>query len=327
MSVKIVAELSSNHNGKIENMIKLIDAAKDAGADAVKLQTYTADSITVDGDRDDLVIKDGPWKGRKLHDLYDEASTPWAWHQDLFHYAEHKGLQIFSTPFDKVAVDFLESIRAPFPIFKVSSFDVINIPLLKRLNQSYRPVYLSTGMATISEISRALDVLSECDVTLLHCISDYPARPEDMNLNRIDDLRGLFMRDVGLSDHSEGFLAAEIAVAKGATVIEKHLKLFGASGPDAAFSADPADFNDMVESIREAERACSLLNTPMPHIDLRPSLWVVKNVKAGEIADWQNVCVRRPASGLAPGLIYNLIGGRFTRDITAPEPVAEGMIA
>lgn len=325
MSVKIVAELSGNHNGKIENALRLIDAAKEAGADAVKLQTYTADSITVKGNRDDLIIKDGPWAGRTLHDLYEEASTPWSWHADLFHYADQKGIQIFSTPFDKDAVDFLEAIRAPFPIFKVSSFDIVNYPLLYRLNQSYRPVYLSTGMATDEEIDMALDCLRECDVTLLHCVSEYPAEPKDMNLGRLDEL-AKFDVNVGLSDHSPSNLAAVIAVSKGATVIEKHLKLQGCLGPDADFSLTPHAFKTMVNAVREAESACQLREAKNTYHHLRPSLWVLKNVKAGELADWSNIGVRRPSSGIDSDQIWDLVGGRFTRDVTAPEPVSEGMI-
>ncbi len=321
MSVMIVAELSGNHLGSLSRAKDLIKAAAEAGADSVKIQTYRPDTITVKGDHPSLTLTDGPWKGRTLWDLYAEAATPWEWHAELFAYAKSLGLECFSTPFDTTAVDFLESLGCPR--YKVSSFDVVNIPLLRRIAQTGKPVIMSTGMASDDELWEALRALDPYKVTLLHCVSEYPAPADSMNMGRLQHMEHRFPR-VGLSDHSMTNTAAVCAVAMGASVIEKHICLSRKDGgPDSGFSLEPHEFKEMVQAVREAQAACS---PPRVHLEptnkrLRPSLWVLKDVQAGELVTAENVGVRRPGDGIAPEYWDRLIGRGFTKDVAASTPL------
>ncbi len=326
MTVQIVAEMSGNHNGSLDRAMELVNAAKQAGADAIKLQTYTPDTITVKGERDDLLLKDGPWKGRYLWDLYAEAATPWDWHKQLFQEAERLGMRYFSTPFDLTAIGFLENLGCRR--FKVSSFDIINTPLLRRLGAERHEVILSTGMATDDDIENALYYLRECRVTLLHCISEYPAKTEIMRLRNILHLRE-FGTSVGLSDHSMSNTAAMAATAMGATLIEKHLCLKRSDGgPDSSFSLEPQEFSELVQSVRGLEAACAEPDVTPEHGNkrLRPSLWVIKDVKAGDRVTNENVAVRRPDCGMRPSDLDSVIFETFKQDVKAPAPLVEAML-
>lgn len=253
--VFIIAELSGNHNGSKDRALELVRAAKDAGADAVKLQTYTADTITMDGDHPCFKITKGPWAGRTLHDLYQEASTPWEWHADLFAEARRLGLCCFSTPFDATAVDFLESLNVP--LHKIASLEIVDIPLIKRVAATRKPVIMSTGMATLDEIDLAVKTLREggCpSLALLNCVSAYPAAAETMHLRNIPALASRYRCVSGLSDHTLGSTAAIASVALGGCIIEKHICMRRADGgPDAGFSTEPQEFAAMVRDIRECE--------------------------------------------------------------------------
>lgn len=323
MPVKIVAELSGSHNGSLERAIKLIHKAKKSGADALKLQTYTPDTLTVRGDHDSLTIKGGPWKGYKLWDLYAEAMTPWAWHPILFAEALRLGMECFSTPFDLTAVDYLEEIGCP--IYKVSSFDVVNIPLLERIAATKKPVVISCGMASFTEIYEALRLFRQ-HVTVLHCVSEYPAKPEQMNMSHLGELRRWFMNwdcSIGLSDHSMTNTAAICAVSMGATMIEKHICLAREDGgPDSGFSLEPDEFAEMVRQVRVAEAACERREETAPtHQNLRPSLWVTKDVKPGDPVTLDSIAVRRPNAGLKPCEFRKAMNKTFRVFLKAPVPL------
>ena len=320
----LVAELSANHNHSLETARKTIQAAAAAGADAVKLQTYTADTLTLDCDNEYFRIRGTAWDGLKLHELYRQAYTPWEWHADLQQTAVEAGLQFFSTPFDATAVDFLEELRVP--MHKVASFELVDIPLLEKVGRTRKPVILSTGMASIPEIEEAVAALrgAGCpDLTLLKCVSAYPAAPENMNLATLPDMRSRFGAKVGLSDHTRGTDVAIAAVALGAEVIEKHFILDRAQGgPDSHFSCEPAEFRRMAEAVRVVEQAvgapfygCSPEEEPSKVF--RRSLFVTKNMKAGETFTEENVRSIRPAHGLPPKYWRAVLGRRATRDIAA----------
>jgi pseudaminic acid synthase len=255
--VFVIAEMSGNHNQDIKKAYKIIDAAADAGADAIKLQTYTPDTMTIDCDNKYFQVKvNDAWKGQTLYELYKKAYTPWEWQPRLKKYAEAKGLIFFSTPFDATAVDFLEKMKAQF--YKVASFEIVDIPLLKRIAKTKKPVIISRGMANLDEIKLAIKTLKDngCPaVALLHCVSSYPARPEEMNLSAIPDLAKRFKTVIGLSDHTSGFTAAIAATALGAKIIEKHLTIKRSEGgPDAGFSLEPEEFKEMAGKIRIVEK-------------------------------------------------------------------------
>lgn len=321
MSVEIVAELSGNHLGDLNRAKAMIHAAKEAGADAIKLQTFRPDTIIVKGDHPSLTIQEGPWKGRTLWDLYAEAATPWEWHAELFAEAQRHDLKCFSTPFDTTAVDFLEALECPR--YKVSSFDIGNIPLIERIAKTGKPMIVSCGMATDDDIR---ELLGDGDLTLLHCVSEYPAAPESMNIELgLERLRFRFGH-IGLSDHSLTNTAAICATALGATMIEKHICLSRADGgPDSGFSLEPHEFKEMVQAVREAEQACQAPKTltKPTYEHLKPSIWITKDVEAGEVITAENVAVRRPGLGLRPREMSRVLGRVFREASKASMPLTE----
>lgn len=311
----MIAELSANHNGSIDRAEQIIRAAADAGADAVKLQTYTADTLTIPCDNEPFCIKGGLWAGRTLHDLYQEAHTPWEWTPRLMALAKDLGMDCFSTPFDATAVDFLE--KCGVSRYKIASFELVDIPLLKKVAATGKPVIMSTGMATLGEIDEAVRTLRDNgagDLTLLKCTSAYPALPEEANLRTIPHLAQAFGCKAGLSDHTMGSAVAVAAVALGATVIEKHFTLSRADGgPDGSFSMEPHEFKQMVQDIRTVEKAlgsvCYDLTAEQKGSKLfRRSLFVVEDIAAGEPFTEQNVRSIRPGHGLSPKYLPLVIG-------------------
>lgn len=327
-SVFIVAELSGNHNGDIKRAMHLIDAAAEVGADAVKLQTYTPDTITMDSDTEPFLIT---WKGKRrtLYDLYGEAHTPWKWHKQLFAHAKKRGLVCFSTPFDTTAVDFLETLGNP--IYKVASFEVVDIPLLEAIGKTKKPVIMSRGIATPEELSLAITTLKKFgtkDLTVLQCISAYPAEPQEMHLANIPDIKKRYKVATGLSDHTLSHDVVIAAVALGARIIEKHLTLRRADGgPDAAFSLEPREFKDMVVSVRTVEHA---IGTPSytrsaserGMVTFRKSLFVVRDIKKGERFTKGNVRSIRPGNGLMPKHYRDILGKRATMNTKRATPLA-----
>ncbi len=329
----MIAELSANHNGDIERAFALIDAAAKAGAHAIKLQTYTADTITIDHDGPEFLIHGGLWDGRRLYDLYQEAHMPWDWQPRLFAHARASGLTCFSSPFDETAIDFLETLDAP--AYKIASFELIDHALIARAAKTGKPLIMSRGMATHEEITDALAVAKEAgcqDVILLHCVSGYPSAPEDMNLRSIPDLAERVGVAVGLSDHTLGVTVATASVALGAVAIEKHFTLRRADGgPDAAFSLEPDELKTLVEQSRVA---WSALGKPFyPHssaeasqMQFRRSLYVVTDIAKGELFTLQNLRSIRPGLGLAPRHLGSFMGRKAARDIARGTPVSWDML-
>jgi pseudaminic acid synthase len=319
--VMIVAELSANHAGSLETALSTLEAAKKAGADAIKLQTYTADTITIKASQPEFRISQGTvWDGRSLHDLYEEAHTPWEWHAALFSKARALGLYCFSSPFDPTAVDFLEQFQPP--AYKIASFEITDIPLISYVASKGKPVIISTGIATRTEVQEALEACHQAgnhQVLLLKCTSSYPAKAADANLAMMHDLRESFGVQVGLSDHSEGILLPALAAALGAVMIEKHLILDKSlGGPDAGFSLEPNAFEAMVRAVREAESAMGsgVFDPPPAEIKNRHfsrSLYVVQDVEAGEQITRENVRSIRPGLGLAPKYWYHVEGKVFRK--------------
>lgn len=320
--VFIIAELSANHNGRLETAIETIHAAKRAGADCVKLQTYTADTITIDCDKDDFIIKDTIWNGRKLYDLYKEAYTPWEWHLKLFETAREIGLECFSSPFDKTSVDLLESLNTP--AYKIASFEITDIPLIEYVASKGKPVIISTGIAEIKDIELALDAcrrMCNYDIALLKCTSSYPAPIYEANMLMIKDLAERFNAISGLSDHTIGSTVPIVATTFGAKIIEKHFILDRSiGGPDASFSMNEQEFTDMVRSVREAESAIGSVNYTLTNKqkkgkDFSRSLYVVESVKEGEIITDKNVRSIRPGFGLHPKHFEYVMGKKFNSDL------------
>jgi pseudaminic acid synthase len=318
----IVAELSANHNGDIGRAVAILRAAKEAGADAVKLQTYTADTMTIDHDGPDFRICGGLWDGYKLHDLYQEAQTPWEWHEELFAEGRRLELGVFSTPFDATAVDLLE--RLGNPVYKIASFEVPDLPLIARVARTGKPVILSTGMADLAEIGDAVRTLRENgarDVILLHCVSAYPAPASEANLRTLAHLADAFGVTVGLSDHTLGTAVSVAAVTLGAAVIEKHFTLSRADGgPDGPFSLEPTELAQLVTSCRTAWEALGRITyerepSERQNMVFRRSLYVVEAMAAGESFTERNVRVIRPGYGMAPKEMPRILGRRARRAI------------
>ena len=331
----IVAEVSGNHNGDIKRALKIIDAAADAGADAVKLQTYTPDTMTIDSDKPYFKIKskNKDWRGKTLYELYAWAQTPWRWHKELFAHAKKRGLLCFSTPFDESAVDFLEQLDVP--VYKIASFEIVDTELLKAVGKTKKPVIVSRGMATQDEIRLAMRTLKKAgtkDIVLLHCVSAYPAKPEEMNIASIPDLAKRFHISVGLSDHTLSNDVAVAAVALGARIIEKHLTLARADGgPDASFSLEPQEFKRLVASVREVERAIGgpsykRSKGESENIMFRRSLFVVEDIKKGEKFTKKNVRSIRPGNGLSPKLYSSVLGKRAAKNIKRATPLSRRLI-
>ena len=321
-NVFIIAELSANHNGSLEIAIETIKAAKRAGADAIKLQTYTADTLTLDCNRADFVIKGGSiWDGQKYYDLYKQAYTPWEWHKTLFEVAKEEGLVCFSSPFDSTAVDLLEELGNP--IYKIASFEITDIPLIKYIASKGKPIIISTGIATKEDIELALKTCKEAgnnQIALLKCTSSYPAPIEESNLVMIRDLSERYGFVTGLSDHTLGISAPVVAITQGAKIIEKHFildKTIG--GPDASFSLDEKEFTQMVVAVREAELALgkvdyTLTSKQKQGRDFSRSIYIIKNVKKGEIINKKNIRSIRPGFGLHPKYMSQILGKKFKSD-------------
>ena len=322
--VFIIAELSANHNGSIQTAIETIKAAKRAGADCIKLQTYTADTITIDSDNEDFKkIHNGTlWEGKTLYDLYKEAYTPWNWHKQLFQIAAEEGLICFSSPFDRTAVDFLESLNTP--AYKIASFEITDIPLIEYVASKGKPIILSTGIATNEDIELALDAcrrMGNNDIALLKCTSSYPAPIEEANMCMIEDLAKRYNVITGLSDHTIGSTVPIVATSFGAKIIEKHFILDKSiGGADASFSMDEIDFTGMVKAVREAESAIgnvdyTLTEKQLKGKDCSRSLYIVENVKAGEVLTEKNIRSVRPGFGLHPKHYDEILGKQVTEDL------------
>lgn len=325
----IIAELSANHGHDIEIAKKTIKVAKESGADAIKLQTYTADTMTIDCNNEYFKLNQGTiWDGRTFYDLYKEAYTPWEWHKELMDYAKELGLIFFSTPFDKSAVDFLEELDVP--AYKVASFEFMDIPLIEYIASKGKPVIMSTGVASLSDIEEAVDAckrMGNNQIILLKCTSAYPARIEDANLNTIPNMKDTFGVEVGLSDHTLGITVPVVSIALGAKVIEKHFILDKSiGGPDSSFSLEPHEFKQMVDSVRDAEKALGKVDYSMNEKKknsriLGRSLFVVKDIKAGEAFTEENVRSIRPGYGLAPKYYKDVIGKEAMYDIKRGKPM------
>lgn len=318
----IIAELSANHNGSKKVALDSVRAAKAAGADAIKIQTYTADTLTLNCDKPDFRLGKGLWEGETFYTLYQKAYTPWEWHEEIFRVAKDEGLICFSTPFDKTAVDLLETLDNP--IYKIASFEITDIPLIQYIASKHKPVILSTGIAMEEDIQLALDTLRAggcTDITLLKCTSAYPAPIEDANLLTIPDMKQRFGCKVGLSDHTEGYSVPMAAVALGAEVVEKHFIIDRTiGGPDSAFSMEADEFKLMVENIRKVEAALGSVSYPTDPSKIKGrefcrSLYVAKDIKAGEVITEGNVRSVRPGYGLHPKYLSELLGRKVKCDL------------
>ena len=321
-SVFIIAELSANHNGSIETAIETIRAAKRAGADAIKLQTYTSDTMTIDCQKDDFIIKGTIWDKQNLYKLYQQAYTPWEWHEQLFQVAKTEGLECFSSPFDKTAVDFLEELNTP--AYKIASFEITDIPLIEYVASKGKPIIISTGIAELEDIQLAVDTCRKVgnnDIALLKCTSSYPAPIDEANMVMIKDLTDRFQVIPGLSDHTMGSTVPVVATAYGAKIIEKHFILDRSiGGPDASFSMNENEFKEMVKAVREAELAIGKLDynlTPkqLKGKDFSRSLYVVEDIKVGELFTKNNVKSIRPGFGLHPKYYNTILGEVSNNDI------------
>ena len=328
-SVYIIAEMSANHAGKIEHAFRIIEEAAKAGADCVKIQTYTADTLTIDCDNSYFHIDNGTWEGENLYHLYEKAYTPWEWQGELKREAEKAEIDFLSTPFDKTAVDFLEELGMEF--YKIASFELVDIPLIEYVASKGKPIILSTGMGTAEEIEEAVRAIrgqGNEQIVLLRCASAYPAVSDEMNLVTIQDMGKRFQVPVGLSDHSMGSLAAVTAVALGAKVIEKHFCLSRAiENPDSSFSMEPQEFRQMVEDVRLAEKAVGTVkygptSQEENSIVFRRSIFAVKDIEAGERITAENVRIIRPGYGLKPKEYKKVIGMRAKERIPYGEPLS-----
>lgn len=326
--VYIIAEMSANHAGSLDNALKIVRLAKKAGANCLKVQTYTADTMTIDSERDCFHIKDGLWNGRSLYDLYDKSHMPWEWHAAIRDECAKLGLDFLSTPYDNSAVDFLEGIGARF--YKIASFELVDIPLIEYVASKGKPMLLSCGMASYQEIEEALEAASgqgNHEIVLLKCCSEYPASYDDMNLAALTGMKKRFLLPVGLSDHSEGSLADVIAVSLGACVIEKHLCISrNIDSADSAFSMEPDEFEKMVRDVRTAEKiigdnVCNLTAHERSNMIFRRSVFAVNDIKAGELLTNENVRVIRPNCGIEPKYYKSVLGRRALQDIERGTPL------
>jgi pseudaminic acid synthase len=331
--VFIIAELSANHNGSLNVALETIRAAKRAGADAIKLQTYTADTITIDCDKEDFLIKGTIWDGRKLYDLYKDAYTPWEWHKEIFDCAKEEGLICFSSPFDKSAVDFLEELSVP--AYKIASFEITDIPLIEYVASKGKPVILSTGIATSEDIELALDAcqrMGNHNIALLKCTSSYPAPFEEANMAMITDFKERFNVIPGLSDHTLGSTVPIVATTLGAKIIEKHFILDRSiGGPDASFSMNEEEFTGMVNAVREAEKAVGLISYDLTEKQIKGrafsrSLYVVEGIKKGDFITEANTRSIRPGFGLHPMLLSQILNKPVSKDLDRGHPLEQGDI-
>ncbi len=324
----VVAEMSANHNGKIENAFKIIENAKKCGANAVKIQTYKPDTITIKSDLEDFKIKDGLWKGKTLYDLYECAHTPWEWHKELFNYAKKTGISIFSSPFDKTAVDLLEDLNAP--AYKIASFEIVDLNLIQYVASTKKPLIISTGMANIEEIEEAIITAKDSgcsEIALLHCVSGYPAPPEDYNLNTIPDIINEFNLVTGISDHTINNITAIASIPLGVSIIEKHFTLDrNAGGPDDIFSLEPKELQELCESSNIAWKSLGKIDysrksSELTNLKFRRSLYFIKDLKEGEIIKEEHIKSIRPGYGLKPKYLKEIIGLTVTSNVYAGFPV------
>ena len=327
----IIAEISGNHNQSLERALAIVDAAADAGVDAVKIQTYTADTMTIDIDTGEFFIsdKDSLWKGETLYHLYEKAHTPWEWHKAIFERCKERGIMGFSTPFDDTSVDFLEDLGVP--CYKIASFENVDLPLIRKVARTGKPIIASTGMTTVAELSDLVRTVREngcTDLTLLKCTSSYPASPEGTNLRTIPHMRELFGCAVGLSDHTLGIGAAVASVALGAAVIEKHFTLSRAEGGvDAAFSLEPVEMAQLVRECRTAALALGAVSyeraeQEQKSLQFRRSLYVVEDMKAGDVFTEKNLRRIRPGMGISPKYYDALLGRCVKCDVKRGTPVS-----
>lgn len=331
--VFIIAELSANHNGSLETALETVRAAKRAGADCIKLQTYTADTLTIDCDKDDFLIKGTIWEGKNYYQLYQEAYTPWEWHAEIMKVAEEEGLVCFSSPFDPTSVDFLEDLEVP--AYKIASFEITDIPLIEYVASKGKPVIISTGIATVEDIELAIDAchrMGNHDIALLKCTSSYPAPIEEANMVMVQDLAQRFNVISGLSDHTMGATVPVVATCFGAKIIEKHFILdHSIGGPDASFSMDESEFSEMVKAVREAEKAIgkvdyTLTEKQVKGKDFSRSLYIVEDIKAGEVLTDKNIRSIRPGFGLHPKYYREILGKPVKNDIERGERFTIDMI-
>lgn len=325
----IIAELSANHNGRLETAMKIIEEAARAGADAVKLQTYRPDTITLNSDADDFRIKGGLWDGRTLYELYEEAHMPWEWHKPLFDHAKKLGIPIFSSPFDTTAVDLLEDLNAP--AYKIASFEAVDLPLIRYVASTGKPMIISTGMADAEEIEEAIAAAREggCkELAILHCVSGYPAPAEDYNLRTIPDMIERFGLVTGLSDHTLDNTTAIASVVLGASLIEKHFTLDrNGGGPDDSFSLEPEDLSNLCRDSKTAWKALGQVDygrksSEQGNAQFRRSLYFVKDLKAGDVIDEASVRSVRPGYGVAPKHLGQIVGKRLRVDVACNSPVS-----
>jgi pseudaminic acid synthase len=329
----VIAEMSANHNGDINNAYKIIDMAKASGADAVKLQTYRPDTITMDMNTPEFMIEGGLWDGQSLYELYEGAYMPWDWHKPLFDYAKKVGITIFSSPFDNTAVDLLEDLNTP--AYKIASFEAVDLPLIKYVAQTGKPMIISTGMADAEEIQEAIDAAREggCkQLAILHCVSGYPAPAEDYNLRTLADMQTRFQVPVGLSDHTLDNTTAITSVAMGACIIEKHVTLDrNGGGPDDSFSLEEPELKALCDNAKTAWKALGQVDygrksSEQGNVKFRRSLYFVKDIKAGEVITAEHVKSIRPGYGLAPKFYDDVIGKTINQNIQRGTPVSKGLV-
>ncbi len=325
----IIAELSANHNGSIDRAKKTILEAKKSNVAAVKIQTYTPDTMTIRSKKPDFLIKKGLWKERTLYDLYSEAYTPFEWHKDLFEYAKKIGITIFSSPFDESAVDLLESLNTP--AYKVSSFELVDLPLIKCIAKKKKPMIISTGMASLSEIEDAIETakINGCnEIAIMHCISSYPAKPNELNLKSIKILKKTFNILVGFSDHTLGNKSCMTAVALGAALVEKHFTLSRSDGGvDSQFSAEPSEMKSLVKNCNDiyislGEEVFKRSNNEKSNLVFRRSLYFVENLKKGDFIKKNHIRRIRPGFGLSPKYFNKIIGAKLKKNVEKGDRVS-----
>lgn len=330
--VYCIAEMSANHGGSLENALEIVRQASEAGADCIKLQTYTADTLTINCDNEYFQIKGGLWDGYKLYDLYTEAGTPYEWHKQIKKECERLGLDFLSTPFDRTAVDFLEELGVE--AYKIASFELVDIPLIEYAASKGKPMIMSCGMASIEEIQDAVDACKNVGnekIILLKCCSEYPANWEDMHLGNIPDMRERFGVHIGLSDHSFGSLGAVVGVSLGARVVEKHFKINGVDSADSAFSMTRDEFAEMVNNVKAAASISkgpdySLSEKEKSSMIFRRSLFAIKDIASGEVISHENVRSIRPGYGIAPKYLKNMIGKKTKIELKRGEPITKEVL-
>ena len=329
----IVAEMSANHNQSYDEAIKIVETAKACGADAIKLQTYTPDTLTIDCGNKFFRIENTIWEGKKLYDLYQESYTPWEWHQELKNVAENIGLDFFSTPFDASAVHFLEKLN--IPVYKIASFEIVDFPLINTVAKTGKPIIISTGMAKIEEIEEAVSMLKKFDCTelaLLKCTSSYPAKPEEANLRTIPHMLKTFNLPIGLSDHTPGIAVPIAAISLGACIVEKHFTLSRKnSAADSSFSLEPEEFKSMVDNIRIAEKALGTVSYTISKqqrttFNFRKSLFVVEDINAGQEFSIENVRSIRPGDGIHTKYFKEILGKKAIKNVAKGTPVTWDLV-